>query len=80
MIYITKHKLMGDVRFLCVTAYEWQTEGESSGWVTAEILFIFLIPILSCEFFAYLGSFGFLELFAKDRRDGLAPSMVATFF
>ncbi|KAG1651210.1 Prolyl-tRNA editing protein ProX [Nymphon striatum] len=51
--------------------------GEENGLAAAVILGLLLILILFSGVFAFLGSFGFMESFASDHRDGLSTNAVS---
>lgn len=77
MPYIEKHKLIAITIYILVVLFEWMTEGKDHGIAVAVVLGLFLLIILFERVFAFFGSFGFMESFASDSRDGLSNSAVS---
>ena len=74
MLLLERHKLIAITIYLLVVLYEWMHNGQEHGIAVAAVLGLFLIIILFEGIFAFFGSFGFMESFASDSRDGLSSS------
>ena len=77
MIYFETHKLIATAIYASVVAFEWLNNGQEHGIAVAVVLGMFLSIILFEGIFAFFGSFGFMESFASDSRDGLSNSSVS---
>lgn len=77
MIYLEKHKLIAIAIYSSVVSYEWLSNGQEHGIAVAAVLGMFLFIILFEGLFAFLGSFGFMESFASDSRNGLSTNAVS---
>ena len=77
MIHIESHKLKAIALYIIVVLFEWFSGGQENGTAAAFILGVLLAIILLSQVFAFFGSFGFMESFASDHGDGLAPSAVS---
>ena len=77
MLHIESHKLKAIVLYIIVVSFEWFSGGQENGTAAAFILGVLLVVILFSNVFAFLGSFGFMESFASDHREGLSPSSVS---
>lgn len=77
MIHIELHKLKAIAIYIGVVSFEWFSGGQENGIAAAVVLGFLLLLILFSGVFAFLGSFGFMESFASDHRDGLSSSSVS---
>lgn len=77
MIQIETHKLIAAAIYFCVVIFEWLNNGQDYGIAVAVILGMFLLIIWFEGLFAFLGSFGFMESFASDSRQGLSTNAVS---
>ena len=77
MIHLERHKLIALSLYVLVVGFEWMREGQEHGIAVAVVLGLFLLIILFEGIIAFFGSFGFMESFASDSRDGLSGSAVS---
>ncbi|MEB8432926.1 hypothetical protein OO007_11875 [Cocleimonas sp. KMM 6892] len=77
MPYIEKHKLTAIGIYIIVVLFEWFSGGQQNGLAAAAVLGLLLVLIVFSGVFAFLGSFGFMESFASDHREGLSTSSVS---
>ena len=72
-----RHKLIAITLYIIVVLFEWFSGGQENGLAAAVVLGGLLLLILFSQVFAFFGSFGFMESFASDHRDGLSPNSVS---
>ena len=77
MIHLERHKLIAIAIYILVVLFEWMNNGQEHGTDVAVVLGMFLLIILFAGIFAFFGSFGFMESFASDSRDGLSTNAVS---
>jgi len=77
MFYYEKHKLIAIAIYIAVVAFKWINNGQDYGIAVAVVLGMLLTMILFEGIFAFFSSFGFMESFASDSREGLSNSSVS---
>ncbi len=77
MIHIENHKIKAIALYIIVVLFEWLSGGQKNGTEVVLILSGLLLPILFSEVFAFFSSFGFMESYASDSRDGVSPNTIS---
>ena len=77
---LEKHKAIAIVMFLGVSTLCAVRDGREQAMNTVFILALFLMPIMFYRVIAFLSSFGFPEVFAKDYGSANHPGPYAFFF
>ena len=77
MPHLTSSKIKAIALYFIVVSFEFFSGGQANGSATAVMLGGFLLPILFSETFAWFSSFGLMESFASDSREGLSPNIVS---